>query len=795
MAKAPTRDEQQNANDFAVVIGLSNYRQLSPFSQAARNARAFARWLHSRSGGGCVPEENITLILDEDASTAPMEQVIEDAFHKLFTPSIRRRLYIYMAGYGHRADNDISLCMLGSSSSEAVLLSPLHYANAFRSTGFVDEIVLFVDCALIHASSTRPLTVSLQPSSMLRDALKPTAFFYGIFGDASFLSGTQSSLQEKASFSAAILEGLQGGAAGPDGAITSSTLQQFLLSAMNERGDQQSPLIAFERPITFFDDPSSDSAPNESSEQTRKFHARHERVTTHADNPATVDELGRRPFAEVIAARIDEVRRTMSASDVPTGAFMVHIHGPWGMGKTSVLNFLRAHLQHAKRAPAERWIVVDFNAWRNQRIRPPWWTLIKEVYRQSVQQLRGFHSWLLRARWLGWRAQADWLPAMTATILIGLVIALVTGIIDIVPRPASGATATSKTLAELAELALKIVAAVAAVGTAWITLSRSLIFGSPQAAETYLLLSRDALAPIVTLFEKLISATGRPVAIFIDDLDRCEGKYVVELLEGTQTLFRNAPVAYVIAADRKWICSSFEKTYEQFTVTIGRPGQPLGYLFLDKMFQISTPVPLPSAETRSAYWKSLLRDKGESAADADEQRKKAEERALNEVRSAFTQEELQAKISEVSDDPVAEAAMRAAAAKQITSTQATEKAEHRLRAFGHLLEANPRAMKRLVNAYGLHQATHFLEGRDVSPDALAIWTIIELRWPLMSDLLAARPALITTIQDDDNSLSRANVPDDLKPLFADDELKRVVRFQHSSPDLPLSEEAILRIVG
>jgi hypothetical protein len=149
----------------------------------------------------------------------------------------------------------------------------------------------------------------------------------------------------------------------------------------------------------------------------------------------------------------------------------------------------------------------------------------------------------------------------------------------------------------------------------------------------------------------------------------------------------------------------------------------------------------------------------------------------------------------VSDNPVAEAAMRAAAAKQITSSEATEKTEHRLRDFDGLLEANPRAMKRLVNAYGLHQATHFLEGRNVSPDALAIWTIIELRWPLMSDLLAARPALIATLQDDDNSHDSETIPDDLKPLLADDELKRVVKARHPSQDMLLNAEAIQQIVS
>jgi CheY-like chemotaxis protein len=106
------------------------------------------------------------------------------------------------------------------------------------------------------------------------------------------------------------------------------------------------------------------------------LHKPNERVTIHADDPATVDELGRRPFAEVIAARVEEVWNASRAKGTGGGrnsgrAFMVHLHGPWGAGKTSVLNFLRAHLQDADRPSAHRWVVVEFNAWQQQRLRPP----------------------------------------------------------------------------------------------------------------------------------------------------------------------------------------------------------------------------------------------------------------------------------------------------------------------------------------------------------------------------------------------------------------------------------------
>ena len=88
------------------------------------------------------------------------------------------------------------------------------------------------------------------------------------------------------------------------------------------------------------------------------------------------------------------------------------------------------------------------------------------------------------------------------------------------------------------------------------------------------------------------------VVVMIDDLDRCKGPYVVDLLEGIQTLFRDIPVTYVVAADRDWLADSYATEYADFVSVSGEPGRPVGYLFLEKTFQISTG--LPQAGTGSA---------------------------------------------------------------------------------------------------------------------------------------------------------------------------------------------------
>jgi hypothetical protein len=323
--------------------------------------------------------------------------------------------------------------------------------------------------------------------------------------------------------------------------------------------------------------------------------------------------------------------------------------------------------------------------------------------------------------------------------------------------------------------------------------------GSRRAAQAYADLKSDPYQPVAKLFKRLVGAINRPVAVFIDDLDRCDGKYVVELLEGIQTLMRGAPVTYVVAADRKWICSSFEQHYRGFTPPIGEPGRPLGYLFLDKMFQISAAIPQLPGEVQSAYWANLLRAT-KSAKKVEEDLHNARQRAEQETETLTRQEDLEGYVDQAREraeqsgsakDALALQAARTAAARRITSPEAARHTEHRLQPFSNLLESNPRVMKRLVNEYGMHQATMLLAGRKFSSGALARWTIMELRWPLLADFLAARPNLVGKLDHPLAEKAHPEVPESLRPLFGDELVARVIG---TEKDLDRLDATALRLI-
>lgn len=506
-----------------------------------------------------------------------------------------------------------------------------------------------------------------------------------------------------------------------------------------------------------------------------------DRYRTQTDDPARVDALDREPFAKVLAARILEARNAHECEKDSDQSFLVHIHGPWGTGKSSMLHLLQAKVHEgvpADKAP----LVVWFNAWKHQRLRSPWWALLTALYAAaSARQLQiGAEKYpndargRVRLRWWKWRIRADLLPAMFVALLLG--------------AAAYALVAGSSRIETLLKILVPVIAAAGGVAA----YARLMAFGSDKAAKTYADLSVDAFGPVVRLFCDLVELCGRPVIVFIDDLDRCDSEFVVELLEGIQTLFREAPVTYVVAADRKWICTSFDRKYSDFSGSIGDRGRPLGYLFLDKIFQISAGMPRLTDALQKRYLEALL--SSETLATPLDPDLMAN--AQSKLRGMTDEAQIQRVVAAEADAPVPEQrAIRAAAALQITSAEALGQTEHRLAQFGSLIEPNPRSMKRLVNAIGMAQARAILEGRSIPPETRIRWTLLSLRWPVLADFIADNPDIINrwTAAGAGASLSEADPhwPEDIRQLFGNAAIARAI----GKPGEPgaLTAEAVTEI--
>lgn len=503
-----------------------------------------------------------------------------------------------------------------------------------------------------------------------------------------------------------------------------------------------------------------------------------EAVPTHADRPATVDQLNRRRLAEVLAERIRRVwgedtevrpgsrreQRRRHREDRgrarEAGSFMVHLHAPWGAGKSSLLNFLADELRNRKplpgpgaiarlsaflfarrRAGAEaalsQWIVVQFSAWEHQRLATPWWWLLAELRRSAAREL-----WLIDRRvWLWfWLRDVAWRARNARQAWISLLI--VSAAVGVSARfdwfGLDGAS-----LAEVAAAAGAIGTVLAVGATAWghVRGTSRLLVGSSEGTAKFLKRAHDPLGVYQRRFRQVVRSARRPIAIFIDDLDRCRPDYVVRLLEGIQTVFAREPIAYVVAADRAWLCDSFASEYATFDAGVGDAGRPLGFLFLEKTFQVSVEIPPMSVSSHQRFWGSLTggepnpspADGAHDATDEDVQGKFAEASTIDEVHATLDQ-----LIGGQEDyDQVARAAVR-----RLNSDELRLQLEGLLRGFEDRIERNPRAMKRLLNAYGVECDMLVRDGlRPTSQQQrqLALLAILRLRWPLLAEHLLECP--------------------------------------------------------
>jgi hypothetical protein len=446
------------------------------------------------------------------------------------------------------------------------------------------------------------------------------------------------------------------------------------------------------------------------------------------------DLLGRAAFARFLSKRI---------SSIPLeGAYAMHLYGPWGSGKSTVLNFIEAEL-------GNEWSVVDFNAWRHQYIDPPWWSLMESVFQVTKKKLSLWN----RIKEYYWRFSSSTIIYILAFIVMAaLVVLLWPWLTAIITLPTTGQPKpVSDLLSALGSAAKDVTEILALIGIAWggiLTVNRSLLLSSAKSAQDYKDRSRDAMNEIKKHFGELINRLlPRRVAIFIDDLDRCRSSYVVELLEGIQTLFREAPVVFIVAADRSWLNACYEQEYDKFKPQVGEPGKPLGTLFLEKAFRFSTPLPGIPDELKKQYWQYLLQIKSAlQQADLDKARREAQEK----ISQSRSEAEVQKVVDSSDELPFEEKrAIREAAVERLATPEIIERLEHTLKPYASLLEQNPREMKRLVNTYSANRALAFLSEVNIERHQLVLWTILSSRWPQLAEYLEEKPEMLEKIRKQD----------------------------------------------
>jgi hypothetical protein len=523
------------------------------------------------------------------------------------------------------------------------------------------------------------------------------------------------------------------------------------------------------------------------------------------DGLAETDLLGRDYLATTLAMKLSELRGMRSGTS-PTGeSFMVHIDGPWGSGKSTLFRFLKKQLE-----ATDDFLIIEINAWREQKVGLQWWTLHnalreaveKDAVRLVVKEQSGAArspGWISRlvnfvVRATAWiRAKVTSRAHVIQTRLVpflSAVAVLVVGLFGLTLLANLDLKAGAEMADSIGKIASLLVLGVAGLSAAY----RFLLPDSRRPARDFVSAATNPMVEVRRLFGRTLGRTKKSAVFLIDDLDRCETEYIVDFLSVIQTLVRDArqtvtgpdskapppgPYAFV-AADGYWIRTSYEAHYNS-TRPAEVPGRPLGYQFLEKIFQLQVRLPSISEATKQAFYESLLKLQPRSDSTAESQGNLKEE-VLSQVRQATTGEDLSRAAAGANQltDVTSRQEVLGAAAVRFSESLIQESTRHALAPYGKFLEPNPRSIKLFVNTYNVLRSLRILEGLTSIPiRSLALWAVLEIRWPLLADHLRAHPDDISFTGN-----TTPEPPESIRDLLKSAEVKAVIADPAQGPLTP-----------
>ncbi|HZG46479.1 MAG TPA: P-loop NTPase fold protein [Allosphingosinicella sp.] len=243
------------------------------------------------------------------------------------------------------------------------------------------------------------------------------------------------------------------------------------------------------------------------------------------------------------------------------------------------------------------------------------------------------------------------------------------------------------------------------------------------------------------VIRKMRGADGPPrierIIIYIDDLDRCSPRQVVDILEAVHLLLAFECFVVVVAADAAWLHQSLEHEHQDIVVRDQGRGSGTAADYLEKIIQIPfwvrplVDVDALDADGRYAAYSKLIQSlvggefsqsrstsKAAAAADTDaESQLGAELEGVSQIEAG----EITSPFTRV--EPTSESFVSG-----YVNLILTEEEARLLSRLGPVAAKSPRAVKRMVNIYRLIRVryerrgdTAFLEGG--SPETAPYWAV------------------------------------------------------------------------
>lgn len=236
------------------------------------------------------------------------------------------------------------------------------------------------------------------------------------------------------------------------------------------------------------------------------------------------------------------------------------------------------------------------------------------------------------------------------------------------------------------------------------------------------------------VFELLISE--KPVVVFIDDLDRCSPKVVAEVFEAINLIMNNPAIKekcyFILGFDAHIVASALDESYSSFN------GQFSGWYFLDKFIQMPFYIPIMSQEEKNHFVSSFFRKEVLAQSLPDEANRKKEEILKEEFENA-QQKGGDVAVKQIFQEKrnIEEHRILSEIFVQNDIQKNKDDSPEILEQLQYLmiyLNQSPRDLKRYINLlrfHNAHQKARDLEGKTSSVDdftRISKWLLITLKW-------------------------------------------------------------------
>jgi hypothetical protein len=509
--------------------------------------------------------------------------------------------------------------------------------------------------------------------------------------------------------------------------------------------------------------------------------------------------LGFRPLVDGLHALLNDEHTTLPLA--------LAVTAPWGAGKSSLMRQLEERLKTPAPGTRRRWYTVRFDAWKYEKSERMWAALAKAIYDDSQRAMsRRQRAWF-RVRLEKERQGLRRYCAKTLVPAFGAGGAVAVAVTPLVPTAAGAPLAIGS-----------VTAALAAVGRWWGVLGdpfkRSINdYASRPRFEEQLGFTPDAEHEIRSLIRVLGCEQegdgGRgpgpepALAVFLDDLDRCSAKHVVEVVEAINQIFNISEgrrCVFILGMDRDIVAASIDVAYRDTISFLEARGSALaagfGFQFLSKIVQMSVTIPEP---TEPAMTRLLAQITGNPDLRADGAGYTTDPRDVEEFREAIREAapENPIDVEAITEEIEAERELDDARRRALAEARRLERAELFTTDSDDVAAAefevlaglgrNPRHVKRFDNAFRLQ--LHVANGTpgcalDFGRDqltALGRWVALRMLSPDLAHAVALEPALMAALEHEANGgpRSRKKVDAELRARyerwFADTRVRTLLR--------------------